>query len=68
MLDNIWRNKKSSQFARTWNQISTLENFPSSTFLQEFPPKKCGTKLATVMNQPVARPPPTSSATVFIFL
>ena len=37
------------------------ENFPSNTFPQEFLQKECRAKLATVLNQPVARPPPTSS-------
>ena len=50
-----------------WHHIFALENFPSRIFLQESPPppkkkKKCGAKLVTVANQPVARPPPISYA------
>ena len=45
---------------------TALENFLSSVFPQEFPRptkknNKSGSKLATVTNQPLARPPSTSS-------
>ena len=51
-----------SQFACTWHlHISALENIPSNTFRKNFPPKNCEAKLATVTNQPVTRPPTTSS-------
>ena len=40
--------------------MEILEKFPSRILPQEFPLKKCGVKLVTETNQPVARPPPTS--------
>ena len=70
MLTNTLKNYRFSQFVHMWHHISASENFLSKIFRNNFPPKKWGTKLVTVTNQPVTKPPPIfyaySQAKVFL--